>query len=711
MSDLLDRDQDAKTNDDIFLEASERLKIADSAEGQDRGEAIEDLMFANGEQWPTDIKNERTLDQRPALTINHANTFVRRVVNNLKQQRPRIKCHPVGDGADIDMANVINGLIRHIENISQAEVAYDAGVESAVRIGWGYWRIASEYISSDSFDQELKILPIRNPFVVYIDPAAVMPDGSDMGWCIITEKMKRTEYKRKYPRADNAEWQSDGAGDQGLDWESKEELRLAEYFRICEEKDMLFKMSDGSVRYGSQMPSQQTLTAMGLTIAVGKDGKAIKRPTSRRQVEWYRLNGKQVIDKRIIPGEWIPVVRCEGNVIDINGQVRRKGMIRDLKDPARMYNYWRTSETERYALAPKAPWVMAEGQADGHPEWDDANQRSYSRLVYKPVETMGGSLLPPPQRQAPVQVEAGMAEAAQGAEHDLMAVAGMPHEPGQDSPGQVISGNAIRRRQAISDISHYQYFDNEVLAQSHTGRILLGQIPYYYDTQRMQRIIGDDGVPSMQEINAPETDENGAVTRVKNDLTIGRYDVVMDTGPGYQTKREEGAEAMLSLLSTPLGEQITKVGADLVVRNLDFAGADDLADRLVTTTPEGMQKAIEGLPKQAQTIVATMQQQVQQLQQANQHLQLELKYRGSIEEMKQQAQTERTHIQATTDDKNSRRDFQGWMHDIDVKSTTARDVAEIRVTGELLNTHVEAEHNKAAADRMIKQGERDSAKD
>lgn len=376
-----------------------------------------------------------------------------------------------------------------------------------------------------------------------------------------------------------------------------------------------------------------------------------------------------------------------------------------------MYNYWRTSETERYALAPKAPWVMAEGQADGHPEWDDANQRSYSRLVYKPVETMGGSLLPPPQRQAPVQVEAGMAEAAQGAEHDLMAVAGMPHEPGQDSPGQVISGNAIRRRQAISDISHYQYFDNEVLAQSHTGRILLGQIPYYYDTQRMQRIIGDDGVPSMQEINAPETDENGAVTRVKNDLTIGRYDVVMDTGPGYQTKREEGAEAMLSLLSTPLGEQITKVGADLVVRNLDFAGADDLADRLVTTTPEGMQKAIEGLPKQAQTIVATMQQQVQQLQQANQHLQLELKYRGSIEEMKQQAQTERTHIQATTDDKNSRRDFQGWMHDIDVKSTTARDVAEIRVTGELLNTHVEAEHNKAAADRMIKQGERDSAKD
>lgn len=714
-----DFDKDATTDEGIWRECAERLRICTAAESENRIKGIEAKRFRWGEQWDADVRNVRKIDGRPALTINHTNTFCARLENTLRQQRPRIKCHPVGDGANIDTADTVNGLIRHIEDRSNASVAYDTGVANAIDIGWGYWRICSEYIDPRSFDQELLIKPIRNPFTVYMDPGAVMPDGRDQYWCIISETMKRAEYKRRYPKATNTEWRYvDAPGDLQMMWETKEEVRLAEYYRVHEVKDSLIKLSDGSTRYRSELVDPEVITAMGLTIIA-------ERPSTRRVVQWFRLNGTQVVDRREDPGEHIPVVRCEGNVQDVNGIVKRKGMVEDLKDPAQMFNYWRTAQTERYALTPKAPWVVAEGQIEGHPEWNDANQKSYSTLVYKPVAGPDGMTpLPPPQRVPPAQVEAGMSEAAQGAEHDLMSVAGMPQE-NPEIAARVVGGNKyLQRRQGMQDLTHFQYYDNQTLAIAWTGSLLLERIPFYYDTQRMQRILGEDGVPKMVTLNeqAPSP-ENPGVQIVKNDVTVGRYAVVMDTGPGYATKREEAAENMIELLGTPLGEVVVQKGPDIVLRNIDHPGFDQLADRVAATTPGAMDEVLEGLPKQAQTIISALQQQVQQLEQANQEQALEIKYGRGIAELKEEGATKRTLITATgkahdtetkarTDDRNSQRDFAGWVRDTDennrtkvevanIQRDTALDVAEIRVGGQLLNTHAEAAHEAKAADKAI----------
>lgn len=689
------RDKDATSNEDIIKECKARFQICESAEGQNRQAALDDLNFGDGAQWPDDIRNTRA--GRPCPVVNHTNTFVRRVVNNLRELRPRIKCHPVGDGARIEDAEVINGLIRHIETLSSASIAYDNGVESAVRIGWGYWRVMGDYIDPQSFDQELLIKMIRNTFTVYMDPSSILPAGEDQKWCIISGKMKRIEYKALYPNANNTEWTASTTGDSEDSWEDREEVRLAEYFRIRMKPETLCLMNDGTTRFKSELPDAETMAAAQYQVVQ-------ERESAKETVEWFRINGDQLVERRILPGRYIPVIRCQGNVTDVQGEVRRKGMIRDLKDPARTFNYMKASEIERYMLTPKAPWIAAEGQLDGHPEWYTANQQNYSVLIYKPiVDPSSGTPIPPPIRQPPAQIEAGFAEAGQSAEHDLVAIAGMPHEPGQDTKGEVVSGVALQRRQAVSDMSHYQYFDNETLAIAHTGRILLELIPYYYDTPRMQRIIGDDGVPQMVGINQPQVDpQTQAIQSVKNDLTIGRYDVVMDTGPGYETKRQEGADAMLGLLGTPLGEVITKVGPDLVVRNMDFAGANDLADRLATTTPEGMQKAVQGLPKQGQAIVAAMQSQLKEAQDAVQHLQLELKYKTGIEHGWMHLERE----------KNIRQD-ETKRFDTEVKSHTSIGVAEISAGASLLNTHTEAAHNKEEAEIMLKaaaKAEKGSAK-
>lgn len=699
-------DYPAQTAEEIFREAAARLKIATDAESQNRLRGIEALRFRWGDQWDADIKNVRKISGRPALTINRTTVFRDRQVNKLRQQRPRIKCHPVGDGANVDSAETINGLIRHIEYRSNAGVSYDTGVGSAVDIGWGYWRIVSEYVDARSFDQELVIKPITNAFTVYMDPAAKMPDGRDAKWVIISETMKREEYKRRYPKAKNTEWLYTSApGDIDLMWESREEVRLAEYYRLYEEQDELIRYSDGSTRFKSDLErnTKLALEAVGLQ-------EVARRPTTRTEVQWFRINGCEIVEKRVgptaEPGEHIPVIRCEGNRLEVNGQVLRKGMLQDLKDPAQMYNYWRTAQTERYALQPKAPWVAAEGQTEDHPEWDDANQKPYSKLVYKPIAGPDGvSMLPPPMRVDPPAIEAGFTEAASGAEHDLMAVAGMEGEDPEISRRVVSGDKYLQRRQGMQDLTHYQYYENQALAIAWTGQLLLERIPYYYDTQRTQRILGEDGVPQVVELNKKV--EEGDRFKILNDVTSGRYTVVLDTGPGYATKREENAENMVNLLGTKLGDVVVNTGADVVLRNMDFPGADQLADRVAVTIPGAMEDIMEGLPKQAQTIIGAMQKQLAEKDQLLQQQALEIKYHAQIKQAEIAGRD-----QVNQRDNAVKLQIAGQKGALDLTKqemgdTTKRDVAEIHAAAQLLNAHEESKEEEAAADRLIAAGTTD----
>jgi len=688
-------DVDAISDVDVFKECAERLRLAESAESENRTQGLLALNFCDlGKQWDDDIANQRKIDNRPAITTNHTATVVRRMENTLRQQRPRIKCHPVSGGARVEDAEVVNGLIRHIETLSNAGVAYDTGGAFAVKTGWGYWRIVSEYCDPKSFDQDLKIVPIHNPFTVYMDPASRMPAGEDQQWCIITEKMKRREAKRR--GIELSEFQDGAPGDMMTDWETSEEIRLAEYFRIHEVKDTLVLMNDGRSWLKSELPDDEVMLQTGWIPAVDDKGRSITRPTTRCVIQWFRINGKKVVEKKTLPGYHIPVIRCQGNALEVNGTITRWGIVRDLMDPARMVNYWNTANTERVALTPKAPWTAYENVIEGHDEWHSANTRPYSVLVGKAVTGPNGELLPLPTRTQPAGVEAGVTESLNRAFADFMAIAGMPPE-NPETMARVVSGNKmLARKLGMQDLTHYQFYDNQTLAIMWTGIILLELIPYYYDMPRMQRIIGEDGIPKMVKINDPQQaadPEQGAIYNVKHNLQLGKFDIVMDTGPGYATKREEGAESMLALLGTPLAEVIVPTGADVILRNLDFAGAEELADRVAVQTPEGMEKALEGLPKQAQTIVKSLMAKNQQLEQTVQQQALEIKYKANIEG----AKLDQRDAQSKREDATKRRD-------IELHAETARDVAEIYSAAQLLDSRMEQEANAKEADQMIKNG-------
>jgi Phage P22-like portal protein len=708
-----DREFAAISDAQIWEEARDRLQIASEHETDNRRRAKEAALFVEGQQWDNTPSTSISQDEIE-LTINLTSAMVTRVLNNIKQQRPRGKCHPVGEGADIEIAEIYNGLGRHVETRSEASVAYDTAADCAITSGVGYFRLVAEYVDARSFQKDLRILPIRNIFTVDMDPGAIMPSGADATWCLVSMKMKRQEYKLRYPDAQNVQWNSVGRDEERLNWEDKEEIRLAEYFRIREREEKLYliRAADGSemVRYRSELPRRRRENDGAMIVDIDDVAERFKkagaklegsRDSVKRQVEWFRLNGLIVIERQQIPGSYIPVFRVEGNVRDIDGRVRRRGMVEAMMDPQRMVNYGEVAKIKRLGLAPKAPWVGAEGQFDGHEEWDDANIKAHSKLVYKPViiETSGGPVpMPPPQRQPPAQIEQGFAEFVQGMRSNLLAVAGMPNEPGQDQQGQVVSGRAIKRRQWLSDQSHYQYYDNLTLAIAQCWRVMVEWFPFYYpEPGRVQRIIGEDSTPSMVTLNQ-KTQEPGpdgqAIERIKNDLSVGRYDVVMDTGPGYETKREEGAENLIDLLRVgPLAEIIAKTGPDLVFRSIDHPYMQELADRLMASNPEGLQKIMEGLSSRARSIVQALSNQVQALIQQNQQLQQDLK-----------AGITKAHLMAATKAHDTEVSARTKIHDTEVRAATALHVEEIRAGGKILDTHAQAGHEAAAAQRMIEAG-------
>lgn len=602
----------------IIQECHEFIKLVLDAEGDNRATAIQALKFGAGEQWPDDIKAARDIQKRPCLTINKTDAMVRQVTNNLRQQRPRMIVHPVGAGADQDRADVIKGMLRHIEASSGADTAYDIACDFQVRMGWGYWRLNTRYVSDTSFDQEICIDPVDNPFTVYFDPWSVLPDGSDAERVVVTDTMPKAAFRKEYPgKQDSGQFPSLGAGDNGFIWATDKEIRIAEFWKVERVPDKLLLLSDGRSIFKSQLDKK---VAANVEVTIVRE-----RDSYRRRVMFYKVTAYEVLEKREWPGKWIPIIPVYGAKLNVGGRVQRFGMIKNLIDPAMMYNFWRTSEAEIVALASKAPWLIAEGQDEGYEdEWQAANQLPLSRLKYKPKSFDDGSPVPPPMRQPPQQIPSANVTAAQNASEDLKAVAGI-FDPSLGAREKDPSGKALVRHQAQSDISNFHFYDNACRSLRFTGRMCLDLIPHFYDTQRVIRVIGDDGEPDAVTINEKKRDQLGAVQKVLNDVTVGDYDVVIDTGPGYATKRLESAEGMIQLLGTPLGEKIAAIADDVVVRALDFAGARELADRLAAANPIAQQEMSADLPPEAQQIVKQAQGQIQQLQQALQQLMLEKK--------------------------------------------------------------------------------------
>jgi hypothetical protein len=536
-------------------------------------------------QWPADVLATRgsvqgqTINARPCLTINKLPQHVRQVTNQQRQNRPSGKVIPADDQADVAVAEVFDGIIRHIEYMSDADVAYDTACDNQVTYGEGYIRILTEYNREDSFDQDLRIGRIRNSFSVYMDPTIQDPCGSDAQWCFITEDVVKADYERMFPdAAPISSILARGIGDQSLSmWLAENTIRIAEYFYIDHQKATLH-LYPGNVTAFKGTPQDDNLKAMF--------GKPLRtRVVDRRRVMWIKTNGYEVLDEREWPGQYIPVVRVVGNEFEVDGRLYVSGLVRNAKDAQRMYNYWVSQEAEMLALAPKAPFIAYGGQFEGYEmQWKTANTTNWPYLEVNPDVTDGaGNVLPLPQRAQPPMAQTGLIQAKMGAAEDIKSSTGQ-YNASLGQQGNERSGKAIMARVQEGDTGTYHYVDNLGRAIRHVTRQLVDLIPKIYDTERIARIIGLDGEVGMAKINPqqPEpvkkiVDQAGNVIEKIYNPTVGTYDVVITTGPSYLTKRQEAVEAMANILQT--SPQLWQVAGDLFIKNMDWPGAQEMAAR------------------------------------------------------------------------------------------------------------------------------------
>lgn len=599
--------------DEKVLEAARRdYERAREAWEENRARAREDLAFARlGRQWPAEIERQRSLEDRPCLTFNKMPAFIRQVVNDARQNKPSIRIHPQDSGADPRTARIINGLIRNIETSSDADVAYDTAIEQAVGQGFGFWRINTRYARDFSeqdvptelshgpspgrpvlsgtglFDQDIVIERIANPFTVLGDPRSTAADSSDWNLAFIVSTLSRGEYERAYPEAKKVDWDHDFAG--CPDWIDGDNVVVAEYWTRERVKREIVALSDGSTAEAGELKKRPERYA-GLEV-VGEP-----RTVESWKVVQRIVSGAEVLRTVDWAGQYIPIVPVYGDeVIDEEGRRHFRSLIRDARSAQQMFNYWRTTTTELVALAPKAPFIGPKGTFDSDPNWLTANSQSHAYLEY---DNKGAA----PQRQPFSGVPAGALQEALNAADDMKSIIGI-YDASLGARSNETSGRAILARQREGDVSTFHFVDNLSRAIRHGGRIILDLIPKVYSTARIIRVLGEDLAPATARIaptgsafaeamadksavDAPPDVETGGpdpALEAIYDLTVGKYDLTVSAGPSFTTRREEAALQMEAFIQK--APQAAMIIGDLYAKNLDWPGADEIAERLKRMVP------------------------------------------------------------------------------------------------------------------------------
>jgi hypothetical protein len=568
-----------------------RLTMAQAAYSDSREDELDDLRFMAGSpdnqwQWPADVLSTRgsvqgqAINARPCLTINKLPQHVRQVTNEQRQNRPNGKVIPADDNADVQVAEIFNGVVRHIEYMSDADVAYDTACDNQVTYGEGYIRLLTEYCNDDTFDQDIKIGRVRNAFSVYMDPTIQDPCGSDAEWCFITEDILKSEYERLFPDASPiSTLYSQGVGDQGISsWLQEDTIRIAEYFYNVYEPETLHLYPNNQTAKANSPEDKQLKEMYGKPLRT--------RKVDRKKVMWMKTNGFDILDEREWSGKYIPVVRVIGNEWEVDGQIYISGLVRNAKDAQRMYNYWTSQEAEMLALAPKAPFIGYGGQFEGYEnQWKTANTTNWPYLEVNPDVTDGaGGVLPLPQRAQPPLPQTGLIQAKMGAGEDIKATTGQ-YDASLGQQGNERSAKAIVAREKQGDVGTYHYVDNLARAIRYITRQIVDMIPKIYDTQRIARIIGADGEVSMVKMDPAQEEavrevrdqETGGLIEKIYNPGVGTYDVMVTTGPGYMTKRQEALDAMSQILQS--NPQLWAVAGDLFIKNMDWPGAQEMAER------------------------------------------------------------------------------------------------------------------------------------
>ncbi len=587
---------------DIVQEAQERLEAAWVQDRENREDAFTDLKFLAGDQWPNEIRLQREAQNRPCLTINRLPQFVNQVANGVRMNPPAIKAIPAGGEATQELAEIYSGLFRQIQYRSNATHVFATAVYYAVACGIGHFRVVTEYADDDAFDQEILIKRIQHPLSVFWDPGAVEPSRSDAEYCLVSEMIGRKDFQKRFPGAAMTDFAapSDLNAESGLFWANRDAVRVCEYWVKRPHERTIARLASGetvditdvdvsapvsAVITGLDPVIQETAASLDARVKPGHDETLASQIVATRKVrshkvEHYLLSGEEVLEG---PNEWagryIPIFPVIGSETALDTKVIRSGLIRFSRDPQQLYNFWRSAAAEAIALAPRAPFLATPSMiAKFKGQWDTQNTVSRPYLLYESDPDAPGGR---PMREPPPDIPAALVQESALSSDEMKATTGI-YDAALGARSNEISGVAIRARESQGGNSALHYQDNLMATLNHLGVALVDLVPKIYDSERTVRILREDDSHEPVRINVPVMGIDGK-PMLLNDLGQGTYDVRVKIGPSYATRRAEAADSMLQFIQAV--PQAASVAGDLVARNMDWPGADEIAERLKRVLP------------------------------------------------------------------------------------------------------------------------------
>jgi len=545
--------------------------------------AEEDIRFVydvDGGQWPEAERDRRTAAGRPVITSNKILKFVRQLRGDAMMNRPRIKVIPVDNKSDPQMAELYNGLIRQIEYLSSAEIVYDTAYMSAVSSSIGFFRLVTQFVSDESFDQEIRLKRIMNPFAVHFDPMALEFTLEDARYCFIEEMISKKDFEKAYPEADATGFY----GDSSLigDWDQGENIRIAEYFWKEPTKKTLVQLETGErIGLGGKVTKEYIKSKGGVIVK--------ERVIDTHKVMWCKTNGFEILEKE---KEWvgknIPIIPVLGDEIVSGGKKYYLSHTRGARGPQVMYNYWATAATENVALTPKNPYVVDHRQIKGfEAEWNEAHLENRMFIRYNAIAG-----LDKPHKEPQAQVPAAIIAMMQSTAYDIEDHLGR-YESSKGEAGNERSGKAIIARIAQSDKGTYTFVNNLARAIVYAGRQIIEMIPKIYDTPRALSVMGEDGQQKTMNVNVPVPNESGEIG-VMNDLSVGTYDLIATAGASFSSKRQEMTAMMIESLQ--YAPQLANVIAPLIFKYSDFPGSEEIYAEVKKQMEQMQQQAEQPAP-------------------------------------------------------------------------------------------------------------------
>lgn len=563
-------------DDDILQEARERFAEAEDAWSELKTQAEDDLRFGRlGEQWPKDIASQRQTAARPCMTINKMPSNIRQVVNDGRQNRPSIKARPADSGADVATAEVMSGLIRHIESISDADVAYDTALDNAASAGLGFIEVDVDYATDDSFDLEIKINAVPNPLAVLWDAHTEKFDSSDWNYAFLAEAVPKKEFEAEYPDAES-EWSGNDKDIQP--WFAENSVRVCKYWSRDAKRRKIILLSDGTViSEEDYIRDKDVFDAANITFVRERESKSY-------EIVRRIITGCDVLDEKRWRGSIIPLVPVYGDAFNIAGKRYSNSLIHDAKDAQRIFNYSRSTATEMVSLSSKAPFIGRKGafQTDAE-KWASINTASWPYIEFDGQER--------PMREPFAGVPTGAINEAMMAADDIKQIIGI-HDAGMGIPGNEISGKAIRYRQHEGDVSTFHFTDNQHRAIRCVGRVVVELIPQIYTGKRIIRVLGLDGKAQSVALGQPVQLPDGA-TRIY-DLGAGKYDLAVEAGPSYTTRREESSEMLADYIRA--APQAGPILGPMMVKMADMPDGEKVSAMLATVMPPEARAIFEGKP-------------------------------------------------------------------------------------------------------------------